>query len=101
MNLALFGYGGHAREVAAQLNEEVTFFVDDEFSNEVAKPISDFEPENYLMMVAIANPKEREKIVKRLPTNTKYFTFVHPTALIMSENVLIGDGSLVLLFQEM
>jgi len=95
MNLALFGYGGHAREVAAQLNEEVTFFVDDEFSNEVAKPISDFEPENYLMMVAIANPKEREKIVKRLPTNTKYFTFVHPTALIMSENVLIGDGSFI------
>ena len=95
MNLALFGYGGHAREVAAQLNEEVTFFVDDEFSNEVAKPISDFKPENYLIMVAIANPKEREKIVKRLPTNTKYFTFVHPTALIMSENVLIGDGTFI------
>ncbi len=95
MNLALFGYGGHAREVAAQLNEEVTFFVDDKFSNEIAKPISDFEPENYLMMVAIANSKEREKIVKRLPTNTKYFTFVHPTALIMSENVLIGDGTFI------
>ena len=51
MKLALFGNGGHAREVAAQLNKEVTFFVDDEFSNESAKPISDFKPENYLMMV--------------------------------------------------
>ena len=31
MKLALFGYGGHAREVAAQINKEVTFFVDDEY----------------------------------------------------------------------
>ena len=31
MKLALFGYGGHAREVAAQMNEEITFFVDDKY----------------------------------------------------------------------
>jgi hypothetical protein len=43
LNLALFGYGGHAREVAVQINKEVTFFVDDEFANEIAKPISLFE----------------------------------------------------------
>jgi len=28
MKLALFGYGGHAREVARQIGEEVTFYVD-------------------------------------------------------------------------
>ena len=95
MKLALFGNGGHAREVAAQLNKEVTFFVDDEFSNESAKPISDFKPENYLMMVAVANSKEREKIVKRLPSNTKYFTFVHPTVLSMDNNIEIGEGSFI------
>ena len=32
MKLALFGYGGHAREVAAQMNEEITFFVDEDES---------------------------------------------------------------------
>jgi len=95
MKLALFGNGGHAREVAAQLNKEVTFFVDDEFPNESAKPISDFKPENYLMMVAVANSKEREKIVKRLPSNTKYFTFVHPTVLSMDNNIEIGEGSFI------
>jgi hypothetical protein len=31
MKLALFGYGGHAREVAAQMNLDVTFFVDDKY----------------------------------------------------------------------
>jgi sugar O-acyltransferase (sialic acid O-acetyltransferase NeuD family) len=95
MKLALFGYGGHAREVAVQIGQNVTFFVDDEFSNESAKPISDFKPENYLMMIAVANSKEREKIVKRLPSNTKYFTFVHPTVLSMDNNIEIGEGSFI------
>ena len=29
MKLALFGYGGHAREVASQINEPIEFFVDE------------------------------------------------------------------------
>lgn len=95
MKLALFGYGGHAREVAAQINQEVTFFVDDEYANEVSKPISTFNPEIYQMMVAVADSKEREKIVKKLPQNTSYFTFVHPTALIMSDNIQLGVGSFI------
>jgi sugar O-acyltransferase (sialic acid O-acetyltransferase NeuD family) len=95
MKLALFGYGGHAREVAAQMNLDVTFFVDDKYANEVSKPISTFDPEIYQMMVAVADSKERENIVKKLPQNTSYFTFVHPTALLMSENLEIGIGSFI------
>ena len=95
MKLALFGYGGHAREVAAQMNLDVTFFVDDKYANEVSKPISTFDPEIYQMMVAVADSKERENIVKKLPQNTSYFTFVHPTALLMSENIEIGIGSFI------
>lgn len=95
MKLALFGYGGHAREVAVQINQEVTFFVDDEFANEVSKPISTFDPEIYKIMVAVADSKEREKIVKKLPQNTTYFTFIHPTALLMSEDIQIGMGSFI------
>ena len=37
MKLTLFGYGGHAREVQAQLNKEVIFYVDDEFVNDQTK----------------------------------------------------------------
>jgi len=95
MKLALFGCGGHAREVAAQINEEITFFVDDEYVNEFSKPISTFDPEVYQMMVAVADSKEREKIVKKLPQNTSYFTFVHPTVLLMSEDIQIGIGSFI------
>ena len=95
MKLALFGYGGHAREVAAQMNEEITFFVDDRYANEVSKPISAFDPVVYQMMVAVADSKEREKIVQKLPKNTSYFTFVHPTALLISDNIEIGVGSFI------
>jgi sugar O-acyltransferase (sialic acid O-acetyltransferase NeuD family) len=95
MKLALFGYGGHAREVAAQMNLDVTFFVDDKYANEVSKPISTFDPEVYEMMVAVADSKDREKIVKKLPKNTSYFTFVHPTALLMSKDIEIGIGSFI------
>jgi sugar O-acyltransferase (sialic acid O-acetyltransferase NeuD family) len=95
MKLALFGYGGHAREVAAQMENEVTFFVDDEYSNGDIKPISEFDPSKYLMMVAVAESSDRSDIVDKLPKETKYFSFIHPTALIMSDDIVIGEGSFI------
>ena len=87
MELALYGYGGHAREVAAQIGEKVIFFVDDKYANHIAKPISSFNPETHQMMVAIGDSKSRFDIVQRLPKETVYFTFVHPTALILDNNI--------------
>jgi sugar O-acyltransferase (sialic acid O-acetyltransferase NeuD family) len=95
MKLAIFGYGGHAKEVAAQINNSIDFFVDDEYSNEYAKPISLFNPEIYMMMVAVSDPKHREEIVKKLPKETRYFKFIHPTAQIFTKDVEIGDGSFI------
>ncbi len=95
MKLAIFGYGGHAREVACQINHPVTFFVDDEFTNEFTSPISSFDHEEYKIIVAVSDCYEREKIVKKLPKNTKYFTFIHPTAIIMDKNIKIGEGSFI------
>jgi sugar O-acyltransferase (sialic acid O-acetyltransferase NeuD family) len=95
MKLALFGYGGHAREVACQINQEVTFFVDDEYANDIAKPISEFDPEEYLMMVAVADSYNRKAVVDRLPKETKYFTFIHPSVQIMDDNIEVGEGSFI------
>jgi sugar O-acyltransferase (sialic acid O-acetyltransferase NeuD family) len=93
---ALFGYGGHAREVAMQIGGEITFFVDDAYVNDIAKPISEFDPLEYEIMVAIADPQEREKVVSRLPRFTQFFTFIHPTAIISQNfDVVIGEGSFI------
>lgn len=96
MKLALFGYGGHAREVAAQINNDITFFIDDEYATpNITKPISEFNPLEYEIMIAIGDCKARFDIVQRLPKETKYFTFIHPTALILSNNIKIGKGSFI------
>ena len=95
MKLALFGYGGHAREAACQIGQEVTFFVDDKYSNDIAKPISEFNPEEYMMIVAVADSKDRADIVAKLPKETKYFTFIHPSVHIMDDNIQVGVGSFI------
>lgn len=95
MKLALFGYGGHAREVAAQINKPLDFFVDDEFVNQNTKPISSFDPTTHQMMVAVADSYQRKRIVEILPSETTFFTFIHPSAQIMSKDVILGEGTFI------
>lgn len=98
MKLALFGYGGHAREVASQMQKEVSFFVDDNFvksTNGKANPISEFDPNVYMMLVAIADPQERQKVIKKMPAETVYFTYIHPSVYIMDDSVEVGVGSFI------
>jgi sugar O-acyltransferase (sialic acid O-acetyltransferase NeuD family) len=94
MKKALFGYGGHAREVMAQMNVKLICFVDDDYVIEGTRPLSEFNPKKYALMVAVADSKDRYDIVQRLPKETQFFTFIHPTALLM-EDVEIGEGSFI------
>jgi sugar O-acyltransferase (sialic acid O-acetyltransferase NeuD family) len=95
MRKALFGFGGHAREVYTQIGGDITFFVDDNYANEKTLPISSFDPEEFQIMICVANSFERERIAKRLPSKTKYFSFIHPTCLVMDNNIEIGEGSFI------
>ena len=95
MKKALAGFGGHAREVMSQMGAKLTCFVDDKYVVEGTKPLSEFNPREFELMVAIADSKDRHDIIQRLPEETKYFTWIHPTALIMDNNVEIGEGSFI------
>ena len=94
MKKALIGFGGHAREVMAQMGKDLVCFVDDEYVVEGTKSISEFNPKKYKVMIAIANPEIRKQILSKLPKNTKFFSWIHPTSLILN-NVKIGEGSFV------
>lgn len=94
MKKALIGYGGHAREVMCQIGINLPCFVDDVFLNKETLPLSKFNPNEFEVMVAISDPKKRMEIVGRLPKETKYFTFIHPTSLVISD-VKIGQGSFI------
>ena len=95
MKRALVGYGGHAKEVMAQMGVKLTCFVDDKYVVDGTRPLSEFNPKEYVLMVAVADSRDRYDIIDRLPKETKYFTWIHPTALIMDDNVEIGEGSFV------
>ena len=98
MKKALFGNGGHAREVMLQMGENnLIRFVDDEFYKEgdsLLLPFSYFNPDEYEIMIAIGNSFDRSRVERKMPVGTKYFTFIHPTAIVAS-NVEIGKGSFI------
>lgn len=96
MKKALIGYGGHAREVMAQMGLKLTCFVDDQYvrHEDNTVPLSLFNPDEYVVMIAISDPKVRFDISQKLPKETQYFTFIHPSVLLMG-NVEIGEGSFI------
>lgn len=95
MKRALVGFGGHAREVMAQMGEELKCFVDDDYVVDGTFPLSEFDPNKFTIMIAVANSKDRLSICQRLPKETNYFSWIHPTALILDPNIRIGEGSFI------
>jgi sugar O-acyltransferase (sialic acid O-acetyltransferase NeuD family) len=98
MELAIIGAGGFAREVKAALGQpDIKLFVDDQYlTTELGiHGLSQFDPEKYMVVVAIGDPRDRFDLIQRLPKETKYFTFIDPSAIIMDENIQIGEGSII------
>jgi sugar O-acyltransferase (sialic acid O-acetyltransferase NeuD family) len=102
MKKGIIGAGGFGREIYWSLSPieriNTVFFVDDEYWNdkdENVLPLSQFESDKYEIIVAIGDPLIREKIVKKLPKGTKFFTHIHPSVIILGEDVSIGDGSVI------
>jgi len=94
MKKVLIGDGGHAREVMAQMGVKLDRFVDDGYVSNDTLPLSKLDPNKHEVMIAVADSKSRFDISQRLPKGIKFFTFIHPTSLIM-DNVDIGDGSFI------
>jgi sugar O-acyltransferase (sialic acid O-acetyltransferase NeuD family) len=94
MKKVLIGNGGHAREVMAQMEVNLLRFVDDQYVDEHTLPLSQFDPKKHIAMVAVADSRDRYDIVQRLPKETQFFTFIHPTALLMKD-IKIGEGSFI------
>jgi sugar O-acyltransferase (sialic acid O-acetyltransferase NeuD family) len=95
---AIIGAGGFGREVKAAMGiPDIKFFVDDKYEdlNNNILGLSKFDPKKYIVVVAIGDPKDRFDIIQRLPKETKYFTFIDPSAIIMDENTQIGEGSII------
>lgn len=100
MKRAIIGAGGFGKEIYATLHDkqDVIFFVDDAYYNDYEKntlPLSEFNPKEYQVIVAIADSVVRERIVNSLPKETVYFTYIHSSAQIHGDDVEIGEGSII------
>jgi sugar O-acyltransferase (sialic acid O-acetyltransferase NeuD family) len=102
MKKAIIGAGGFGREVYWSLSLverlNTVFFVDDKYydkSDSLILPLSKFDPKEYKVVIAIADPLARQRIVESLPKETKYFTHIHPSVQIHGNDVEIGEGSII------
>ena len=84
MKRGIIGNGGFGREVFYSMNKEeqnnIIFFVEDDYYEEgqfKTLPLSKFNKNEFEIIIAISDSKVREKIVQKLPSETKYFTYVH------------------------
>ena len=97
--LALYGAGGHASEVIAQLSYKfklIKLFVDDDYVTSDLESISNFNPEEYAIMIPVSDSVAREKMVNKLPSGTHFWSFIHPTALLMDDaTIKLGIGCFI------
>ena len=95
MKKALLGYGGHAREVMFQMGENLPCFVEDNFVCNSTLPLSQFDPKEYKLMVAVGDSTIRKRLVDNLPLSTQFFTFIHETVISSKFYSVIGEGSFI------
>ncbi len=95
----LIGAGGFAREIKAHINNlEMKCFVDDEYfvpNDDNIHKLSDFNPQTMNALIAVGNPNDRKRLVERMPSDTEYFTYIHPSAQILDDNIYIDEGSII------
>jgi sugar O-acyltransferase (sialic acid O-acetyltransferase NeuD family) len=99
MKKALIGGGGFAREIKSHIGDpKIKCFVDDEYwkeNDDYIFPLSKFDSKKYKVIVAIGDPKDRFDMIQKLPKDTKYFKFIHPSAQILGKDTFIGEGSVI------
>lgn len=105
-SVVIIGAGGHGKVIAdivIKSGDKVVGFLDDAMEKgkrvagiEILGNIMDFR--NYPdceFIVAIGNPEVRERVVYNLE-GVKWYTAIHPTAVLSSLEVEIGEGTVIM-----
>ena len=105
-SVVIIGASGHGKVIAdiiVNSNDKVLGFLDDADDVQGKKiigfpvlgKIADFDKyRDCEFVIAIGNPYIREKISNELPV--KWYTAIHPTAVISSLDVEIGEGTVIM-----
>lgn len=105
--IAIIGFGGFASEFFSYLindnhcqPQRINFFVEKKYLNESIDNLYDLDflidkINDYVVFIAIGDPKTRKRISELLPKETVYGTFIHSSCIITGKNVSIGSGSII------
>jgi sugar O-acyltransferase (sialic acid O-acetyltransferase NeuD family) len=99
MNISIIGNGGLSRELQAYIADsglDYTVYVSDEYynKNDGTYMLSDLDPINSNVIIAIADTMAKKQLVDALPVNTNYVSFVHKKSIIYSPDS-IGVGTII------
>ena len=78
-----------------QMGENLPCFVEDNFVCNSTLPLSQFDPKEYKLMVAVGDSTIRKRLVDNLPPSTQFFTFIHETVISSKFYSVIGEGSFI------
>jgi sugar O-acyltransferase (sialic acid O-acetyltransferase NeuD family) len=96
MTISIIGNGGLSRELQAYITDsgiDYNVYVSDEYfvKNNNVNKLSDLDPINSNVIVAIADTRKKYQLINQLPEDTNYVSFVHPKSIIYSlDNIGIG-----------
>ena len=104
--LAIIGAGGFGREAyyhaLGQItnigaSREIRFFVEDAYANLAANihPLSTLESERWSAVIAIGDPKTRERIANSLPDGCELGHIHHPSTQILCGAIQTGGGEII------
>ena len=104
-SVIIIGASGHGKVIAdivIKSGDKVVGFLDDGIEKgtvisgiEVLGAVPDYVKwKDCCFVIGIGNPYVRERIANALPV--KWYTAIHPTAVISSLDVEIGDGTVVM-----
>jgi sugar O-acyltransferase (sialic acid O-acetyltransferase NeuD family) len=94
---ALWGAGGSSHDIMA-MHGDMPRFVDEKYYKDNAEnilPASEFNPLLYEILVTVAEPFARKRIVESLPKETRYWSYVHPSAQLLGKEIVISEGTLI------
>ena len=103
---AIVGAGGFAREVKYQALKSgiyvSDFFVEPQYLPEqqkqpwgIVRPLSEIDPDVHVLIIAIGDPIVRERVIEKLPRGVKFWTFISKDAVLLDDNIEIGEGSII------
>ncbi len=105
LKVGIFGFGGHAKEVSHYLiqnaKRDMRFFVDAQFlqNDHRLKPITEFDPAEYSITIALGDSKKREFVANRMPNNTVFRTIIsvqsHCPPDFEQARLVLGVGTMV------